>query len=72
MSTSTEGQQNAVHWAAVAIGLAEARTEQGNPLTDDERGHFDRYQQNAYDHGFTTEQVRDYLDNTLRPAIPAT
>lgn len=72
MSTSTEGQQNAVHWAAVAIGLAEARTEQGNPLTDDERGHFDRYQQNAYDHGFTTEQVRDYLDNTPRPAIPAT
>lgn len=68
----SDDQQNALHWAAVAIGLAEARTEQGNPLTDDERVHYDRYQANAADHGFTEEQVRDYLNNALRPAVPTT
>ncbi|WP_069883509.1 hypothetical protein [Streptomyces luteocolor] len=66
-----ETPQIALHWAAVAVGLAEARTAKGMPLTDEERVHFDRYQQNAYDHGFSEEQVRGYLDNTLRPAIAA-
>jgi hypothetical protein len=65
----TGDQQNALHWAAVAIGLAEARAEQGNPLTDGERIHFDRYQAHAADHGIDEQQVRDYLNNTLRPAL---
>ncbi|MDL5205113.1 hypothetical protein [Streptomyces sp. ALI-76-A] len=51
----------ALHWAAVAMGLAEARTEQGNPLTDDEHADYDRYQDAAHAHGFTEEQVREYL-----------
>lgn len=59
--TPTNDPAAALHWAAVAIGLAEARTEQGNPLTDDERTEYDRYQDAARAHGFTEQQVRDYL-----------
>lgn len=59
----------ALHWAAVAIGLAEARTEQGHPLTDDERVNFDRYQSVAHAHGHTDEQIRCYLNSELRPAV---
>ena len=56
----------ALHWAAVAIGLAEAREQQGNPLTDEERVNFDRYQDAARSHGFTEQQVRDYLSTLPR------
>lgn len=56
----------ALHWAAVAIGLAEAREQQGSPLTDDERVNFDRYQSAARAHGFTDRQVRDYLSTLPR------
>ena len=59
----------ALHWAAVATGLAEARTAQGHPLTNDERTDYDRYQAAAHAHGFTEQQVRDYLNDTLRPAM---
>ncbi|MGW5429979.1 hypothetical protein ACWET9_22615 [Streptomyces sp. NPDC004059] len=65
--TPTNDPQAALHWAAVAIGLANAREEQGNPLTDAERTVFYRYQDAARAHGFTGEQVLDYLNNTLRP-----
>ncbi|MDX3549722.1 hypothetical protein PV729_45355 [Streptomyces europaeiscabiei] len=61
----------ALHWAAVAIGLAEARTEQGHPLTDQERAAYDRYQQAAHAHGHTDEQIRCYLNSELRPAVTA-
>lgn len=59
----------ALHWAAIAIGLAEARTQQGNPLTDDERATFDRYQDAAHAHGFTDEQIRCYLNSELSRAV---
>ncbi|GHH30135.1 hypothetical protein [Streptomyces rubradiris] len=66
--TPTRDHAAALHWAAVALGLAEARAQQGNPLTDDERTAFDRYQAAAHGHGFSNEQIRCYLD-TLRPAV---
>lgn len=64
----TDDPAAALHWAAVAIGLAEAREQQGNPLTDDDRAAYDSYQAAAHGHGFTNVQVRDYLNNALRPA----
>ncbi|ELP67662.1 hypothetical protein STRTUCAR8_08589 [Streptomyces turgidiscabies Car8] len=51
----------ALHWAAVAIGLAEAREQQGNPLTGDERAELDRYQNAARAHGITEQQIREHL-----------
>ncbi|MFF9002638.1 hypothetical protein ACF1GW_35555 [Streptomyces achromogenes] len=65
--TPTRDAAVALHWAAAVLSLAEARIEQGNPLTDDERTAFDRYQAAAHHHGFTDEQIRCYLDSTLRP-----
>ena len=59
--TPTNDPAAALHWAAVAIGLAEAREQQGNPLTDDERAELDRYQDAARSHGITEQQVREYL-----------
>ncbi|CAL9350128.1 hypothetical protein SUDANB1_00443 [Streptomyces sp. enrichment culture] len=59
--TPTNDPAAAIHWAAVAMGLAEARTQQGNPLTDDEHAEYDRYQDAARTHGFTEGQVREYL-----------
>jgi hypothetical protein len=67
--TPTNDPAAALHWAAAAIGLAEARTQQGNPLTDTERTAFDRYQAAAHHHGYTDAQIRCYLDNELRPAV---
>ena len=67
--TPTNDPAAALHWAAVAIGLAEARTQQGNPLTDTERAAYDRYQQAAHAHGHTDEQIRCYLESELRPAV---
>jgi hypothetical protein len=67
--TPTDDPAAALHWAAAAIGLAEARAQQGHPLTDDERVTYDRYQAAAHGHGFTEQQVRDYLNDTLRPAV---
>jgi hypothetical protein len=57
----------ALHWAAVALGLAETRAEQGHPLTGDERDNYNRYQQAAHAHGFTDQQIRCYADTELRP-----
>lgn len=59
--TPTNDPAAALHWAAVAMGLAEAREQQGNPLTDDERADYARYQDAAHAHGFTEEQVREHL-----------
>jgi len=67
--TPTNDPAAALYWAAAAIGLAEARTEQGHPLTETERAAFDRYQDAARAHGFNDAQVRDYLDGTLRAAV---
>lgn len=67
--TPTNDPAAALHWAAVALGLAEARAEQGHPLTDTERAAYDRYQGAARSHGHTEEQVREYLDGTIRPAV---
>ncbi|TGZ14716.1 hypothetical protein DV517_61990 [Streptomyces sp. S816] len=67
--TPTNDPAAAIHWAAAALGLAQARTEQGHPLTDDERAAFDRYQAAAHAHDITDEQIRDYLNTKLRPAV---
>lgn len=67
--TPTNDPAAALKWAAMSLGLAEARTQQGNPLTDDERAVHDRYQEAARSHGFTDEQIRHYLDTELRPAV---
>lgn len=55
-----------LHWAAVAVGLAEAREQQGRPLTAGERDAFDRYQAAAHAHGITDEQIRDHVATTIR------
>lgn len=68
--TPTNDPAAALHWAAVAIGLAEAREQQGHPLTDNERVNFERYQDAARSHGFTEEQVRGYLTE-LNAAVTA-
>lgn len=67
--TPTNDPAAALHWAAAAIGLAEARTQQGNPLTPEERAVFDRYQDAALDHGFTDAEIRHYLNTRLSPAV---
>ena len=67
--TPTNDPAAALHWAAVALGLAETRTAQGNPLTDQERTTYDRYQAAAHAHGFTFADIRDYLDTQLSPAV---
>lgn len=59
--TPTDDPNAALHWAAIAIGLKEARERQGNPLTAAERRVFKRYQKAARSHGITEAQVRDYL-----------
>lgn len=59
--TPANDPQAALHWAAVAVGLAERRAEDGTPLTGAERANFDRYQEAARSHGITEQQVRDYL-----------
>ena len=64
--TPVSASNSALHWAGVAMGLAEARTEQGNPLTDDERATYDGYQSAARAHGFTEQQVRDYAATLAR------
>ncbi|MFL1903106.1 hypothetical protein ACJWDR_28975 [Streptomyces tauricus] len=66
--TPTNDPDAALHWAAVAVGLAEARTQQGYPLTDTERDSFDRYQAAAHGHGITDEQIRAYTDELNRRA----
>ncbi|MFJ4624255.1 hypothetical protein [Streptomyces sp. NPDC088812] len=65
--TPTTDPAAALHWAAVAHGLAETRTLQGNPLTADERVDYDRYQNAAHAHGFTDEQIRDHMQTLGRP-----
>jgi hypothetical protein len=67
--TPTNDSAAALHWAAVAVGLADARTQQGNPLPDTERAAHDRNQGAARAPGHTEEQVREYLDGTIRPAV---
>lgn len=59
--TPTNDPAAALHWAAAALGLAEARTQQGNPLTADEHVEYDRYQNAARDHGFTDEEIRAHV-----------
>ncbi|MFK0140686.1 hypothetical protein [Streptomyces murinus] len=66
--TPTNDPAAAIHWAAAALGLAQARTDQGNPLTDSDRTAFDRYQAAAHAHGITDEQILDYLNTNLHPA----
>lgn len=56
----TDERLNALHWAAVAIGLKASRERRGMPLTDDELAVHERYQANARDHAFTDADVRDY------------
>ncbi|MEU1071898.1 MULTISPECIES: hypothetical protein [unclassified Streptomyces] len=59
--TLTDAQTDALHWAAVAIGLKEARERQGHPLTATEQACFDGYQANAHGHGLSDAEIRDYL-----------
>jgi hypothetical protein len=65
-STRTEAQVNALHWAAVALGVKEASERDGKPLSASELGHFERYQDKARDRGFTDADIRDYLTTGLR------
>ncbi|MCX5365915.1 hypothetical protein OG864_45275 [Streptomyces sp. NBC_00124] len=57
--TPTSDRETALHFAALAVGLAERRMREGNPLTADE-------------HGFTDEEISDYLVNTLHPSLGIT
>lgn len=57
----------ALHWAAVAQGLAATRTLQGQPLTPDERAAYDRYQNAAHAHGFTDDDIRAHMQTLGRP-----
>lgn len=65
--TPTNDPAAALHWAAVAIGLAQAREQQGHFLTTDEQAAFSRYQAAARAHGFSDEQIHEHA-KTLRPA----
>lgn len=56
----TEERANALHWAAVAIGLKASRERRGLPLTDSELATHERYQANARSHGCTDAEIRDY------------
>lgn len=56
----TDERINALHWAAVAIGLKASRERRGMPLSTDELTVHERYQANARAHGFTDADVRDY------------
>jgi hypothetical protein len=67
--TPTNDPAAALHWAAAAIGLAEARAAQGHTLTEAEHDAYDRYQAAAHAHGHTDEQIRCYLNTELRPAV---
>jgi hypothetical protein len=67
--TLTNNPSGALFCAAAAIGLAAAREQQGNPLTDDERAAHDDYQQAARAHGFTDEQIRAHVKTLGRPAV---
>ena len=60
--TPTNDRDAALHWAAVAIGLARAREKQGRYLTTDEQAAFSRYQAAARSHGFTDEQIHCHAD----------
>jgi hypothetical protein len=66
--TPTNDPAAALHWAAVAYGLAAAREQQGHYLTPDEQAAYTQYQSAARAHGFTEEQVREH-EKTLRPAV---
>lgn len=67
--TPAQDPDAALHWAAVAYSLAEARTLQGHPLTSDERVQYNRYQDAARSHGITEAQVREYANALSRPAV---
>lgn len=60
--TPTNDPDAALYWAIRALGLAEAREQQGNPLTDSESAVFNRYQDAARSHGYTDEQIRAGLN----------
>lgn len=57
----------ALHWAAVAQGLAAAREAQGHPLTAAERVEYDRYQNAARAHGYTDGEIRAHMQSLGRP-----
>lgn len=50
----------ALHWAAVAVGLKAARERDGMPLSASEQAYHERYQDAARAHGFTDQDIRDY------------
>lgn len=60
--TPTNDPAAALHFAAMALGLAEAREQQGHPLTAQERVEYDRYQNAARAHGHTDETIRARKD----------
>ncbi|WP_329336135.1 hypothetical protein OG252_13220 [Streptomyces sp. NBC_01352] len=69
--TPTNDPAAALHWAAVAIGLAQAREQQGHFLTTDEQAAFSRYQAAARAHGFTDEQIHEHAKTLSGPAVQA-
>ena len=69
--TPTNDSAAALHWAAVAVGLAEAREQQGHLPTADEQAAFSRYQAAARSHGFTDEQIRAHKDTLGTAAVQA-
>jgi SOS response regulatory protein OraA/RecX len=70
--TPTSDPEAALHWAAMAVGLAERRTRESRPLTADEHANYDRYLAAARSHGFTDEDISDYLVTTLYPSLGTT
>jgi hypothetical protein len=70
--TPSSDSATALHFAALAVGLAERRAKEGNPLTDDERANYDRYQAAAHSWGHTDQDISDYLANTLHPSLGIT
>jgi hypothetical protein len=65
--TPTNDPAAALHWAAVAYGLAAAREAGGRFLNADEQANYTRYQSAARSHGFTEEQVREHAATLSRP-----
>lgn len=57
----TDPARNALHWAAVAVGLKEANERDHGPMPTDQKADFEKYQDLARSHGYTDDDIRAYL-----------
>lgn len=60
LTDEARNARNALHWAAVALGMKQMNEANGDPLRGDSLAAYERYQANARAHGFTDADVRDY------------